>query len=199
MTCLSELTFNSQLLQDAEDRQSKILDADYSKVDLDDYIGSLKHLKSIEQQGLLKTLEQFPTLFGGGLGKLNIEPIRLELKPGAKPYHGKPFAVPQAYLATTKKEIERFEKLGIWKRVNNSAWTAPTFIQPKKTGDVRVLTDFRKLNEWIVRRPHPLPKISDILQRQTGFKWATAIDLSMGYYHIPLDAHSQGLCGTVMP
>ena len=26
-----------------------------------------------------------------------------------------------------------------------------------------------------------------------------AIDLSMGYYHVPLDKYSQGLCGTVMP
>ena len=78
-------------------------------------------------------------------------------------------------------------KLGIWKRVHASPWTAGTFIQPKKTGDIRVLTDFRKLNEYIVRKPHPLPKISELLQKLEGFKYATAIDLSMGYYHIPLD------------
>jgi hypothetical protein len=189
----------SPVLQKAEERQAKILDADYSKVDLEDYVTSLNHLTLNEQTSLLNTLRQFPTLFGGGLGKHNIYPVRLELKEGSKPYHAKPFAVPQAYLTTTKKEIERFEKLGIWKRVNDSPWTAASFIQPKKTGDVRVLTDFRKLNEWIVRRPHPLPKISDLLQRLEGFRYATAIDLSMGYYHIPLDKYSQGLCGTVMP
>ena len=133
------------------------------------------------------------------MGRLHIEPIRLELKHDAKPYHAKPFPVPKAYLETTKKEIERFVELGIWERASDSSWTAPTFIQPKKTGDVRVLTDFRKLNEYIVRRPHPLPKIGDLLQQLEGFKYATAIDLSMGYYHIPLDTHSQGLCGTVMP
>jgi hypothetical protein len=187
------------VLQKAEERQSRILDADYSKVEMEEYVSSLDHLDSNEQIELLATLEKFPSLFGGGLGSLNIEPIRLELKDGAKPYHAKPFGIPQAYLSTTKKEIERFEQLGIWKRVNDSAWSAPTFIQPKKTGDIRVLTDFRKLKEWIVRRPHPLPKISDLLQRLQGFRYATAIDLSMGYYHIPLDKYSQGLCGTVMP
>jgi hypothetical protein len=83
--------------------------------------------------------------------------------------------------------------------VHDSPWTAGTFIQPKKTGDMRVLTDFRKLNEWILCRPHLLPKIRDLLQRLEGFRYATAIDLSMGYYHIPLDEYSQGLCGTVMP
>jgi hypothetical protein len=38
----------------------------------------------------------------------------------------------------------------------------------------------------------PLPKISDLLQNLAGFKYATVIDLSMGYCHIPLvDEHSQ--------
>ena len=196
---LYQATQDSSVIQEAEERQTRILDADYSKVDMEDYVASLDYLDSNEQKELLTNLTQFPTLFGGGLGSLNIEPIRLELKDGAKPYHAKPYGIPQAYLETTKKEIECFEKLGIWKRVNEAAWTAATFIQPKKTGDIRVLTDFRKLNEWVVRRPHPLPKISDLLQRLQGFRYATAIDLSMGYYHIPLDEYSQSLCGTVMP
>jgi hypothetical protein len=79
----------------------------------------------------------------------------------------------------------------------NSEWAAPTFVQPKKTGDVWILTDFRKLNAAIVREPFPLPKISELLQRLQGFTYAMAIDLSMDYYHIPLDDASQKLCTTV--
>ena len=33
----------------------------------------------------------------------------------------------------------------------------------------------------------------------SGFRYATAIDLSMGYYHIPLDKASQKLCSTILP
>jgi hypothetical protein len=33
-------------------------------------------------QVLSKTLKKFPTLFGGGLGMLNIKPVRLELIDG---------------------------------------------------------------------------------------------------------------------
>jgi hypothetical protein len=196
---LYSMTQEPTVLQKAEERQNRILDADYSKVELKDYTDSLDYMSKSEQEKLREVLSQFPTLFGGGLGRLKIDPIHLELKEGAKPYHAKPFGIPKAYESTTKKEIERFEKLGIWKRVRENAWTAGTFIQPKKTGDVRVLTDFRKLNEYIVRRPHPLPKINDLLQKLEGFKYATAIDLSMGYYHIPLDDYSQKLCGTAVP
>ena len=67
------------------------------------------------------------------------------------------------------------------KKSSDSEWGAVTFIQPKKTGDVRVLTDFRKLNAALKRKPFPLPKINDLLQRLAGFKFATAIDLSMAY------------------
>ena len=79
---------------------------DYSKVEMNLYIDSLDHLDSNEKMELLNNLNQFPTLFGGGLGKLLIEPIRLEPKPDAKPYHAKPFAIPKAYLETKQKEVE---------------------------------------------------------------------------------------------
>ena len=44
-----------------------------------------------------------------------------------------------------------------------------------------------------------LPKISDLLYKPQGFTYTTAIDLSMGYYHIPLDEEAQKLCTTTLP
>jgi hypothetical protein len=64
---------------------------------------------------------------------------------------------------------------------------------------VRILTDLRRLNAHIKRKPFPLPKISDLLSKLSGFKYATAIDPSMGYYHIPLDLEAQKLCTTTLP
>ena len=60
----------------------------------------------------------------------------------------------------------------------------PLLVVPKKTGDVHILTDFRELNKVMKWKPYPLPKVSNLLQKLQGFKYATAIDLSMGYYHI---------------
>jgi putative transposase len=54
-------------------------------------------------------------------------------------------------------------------------------------------------NACLKRTPFPLPKISDLLQRLTGFCYAMAIDLSMGYYHILLDEYSQKLCTIILP
>ena len=193
------MTQDSPILQQAEERQARIRDADYSAVDIPTYVASLNDLTTIEKQQLQTVLEKHPTLFQGGLGILDIKPVHLELKEGAKPYHAKAFPIPQAYEGTTKREINRLEGIKVLKKTYDSEWAAPTFIQPKKTGDVRVLTDFRRLNDMILRKPFPLPKISDLLQKLSGFTYATAIDLSMGYYHIPLDEDSQKLCTTILP
>jgi hypothetical protein len=64
---------------------------------------------------------------------------------------------------------------------------------------MRILTDFRRFNAQIRRTPFPLPKISDILRKLSGFKYATGIYLSMRYYNIPLDLERQTLCTTILP
>ena len=186
-------------LQEAEERHARILDANYDKVNADEFVDAIDDLNEEEKEKLKQTLHKYPQLFGGGLGTLNIAPVHLEIRPDAKAYHARAFPIPQALYATTRKEMDRLTGIGVFAKDNSSEWAAPTFVQPKKTGDVRILTDFRKLNECLVRKPFPLPKISELMQKLSGFKYTTAIDLSMGYYHIPLDEESQRLCTTVLP
>jgi hypothetical protein len=103
------------------------------------------------------------------------------------------------YMETTKKEINILCHIGVLEKNSDSEWRCSTFIQPKKTGDLQVGTDFRELNKHIKQKAFPIPKISEPLQSLAGFKTATALDLSMVYYHIPLDEESQKQCTFVMP
>ena len=82
---------------------------------------------------------------------------------------------------------------------NDSLCAAPTFIQPKKTGNIRVLTNFRKLNDCIERKPFLFLKIGEAIQKLENLKSATALDLSQGFYSIQIDEDSQKLCTTVLP
>jgi hypothetical protein len=95
--------------------------------------------------------------------------------------------------------MKRLTDIDVFNRRSNYEWAAPTFIQAKKTGDVRILTDFIRLTAQIKRKPCPLPKISDMLRKLSGFKYAMTIDLSMGYYHIPLDLEAQNFCTIILP
>ena len=102
---------------------------------------------------------------------------------GAKPYHAKSFPVPRVHYETLKREVERLVELGVLKRVNRSEWAAPTFLIPKKDGSVRFISDFREVNKRIKPEPYPIPNIQDMLLNLDGFRYATSLDLNMGYYH----------------
>ena len=131
---------------------------------------------------------------------LNIKPVYVELKSGSKPYHAKPFPIPKAYENLTKEECKRFSQDTILHHTLNGTLAAPSFIVPKKTGDVWVVMDFRELNKCIVRKPYLIPKILDILQQKMErFKYATSVDLRKGHYHIPLNKATQKLCTSVFP
>jgi hypothetical protein len=108
------------IMQEAEKRQNRILDADYRKVEVDPFVEELKHLTMDEKQILGQTLKKFPTLFGRGLGMLNIKPVKLELIDGAKPYHARPFPVPQSLEVTTKTEMKRLTDIDVFNRSSDS-------------------------------------------------------------------------------
>ncbi len=63
---------------------------------------------------------------------------------------------------------------------------------------MRVVSDFRKLNKRIVRKPFPIPKISSVPQELEGFTYATALDLNMGYYTIILDPDVSKICTIIL-
>ena len=64
-------------------------------------------------------------------------------------------------------------------------WGGPSYRIPKKDQTVRFISDVRKVNKCIVRKPFPIPKISTVLQQFEDFTLATALDLNMDF--IPLD------------
>ena len=126
------------------------------------------------------------------LGKWKIEPI--ELKPDAKPISSRYYPVPRVNNETFKKELLRLVDIGVLTPVQSSAYGTPVFIIPKKEGTVRFLSDYRCLNQTIVRKPYPIPRIGDTMQQLEGFQYATAlVDLNMGYYKIQLTPGSKDM------
>ena len=87
-----------------------------------------------------------------------------ELVDGAKPHSQRHYPVPHLYKQTFKKVLERLVSIGVLEKVQESEWGSPTFIIPKKDGRVRFISDFRRLNQKLKRKPYPLPRISDMLQ-----------------------------------
>ena len=60
---------------------------------------------------------------------------------------------------------------------------SPTFVRPKNNKTVRLLSNFRKLNQIIHRKPLPVPKIQDMLLNLNGFTYTYSLDVNTEYYN----------------
>ena len=184
---------------DAE-RIQNIIESKYCPADLNKIVEECKHLTPEEQRQLLSLLQKYEDLFDGTLGTWKTDPIELELKdPDVKPYHAKPYPVPYSQEKRLKDEIRRLCEYGVLRKINNSEWACPMFTIAKPDGSLRSLADLREVNKVIKRKPYPLPKITDMLQKLEGFMYATSLDLNMGYYHMVLTPFSSRLCTIVLP
>ena len=188
------------LAREAVEHVSQILDAKYAPVSPEQILNNSPHLSEEQKAGLLPILRKHVNLFDGTLGKWKNIQHKLELKdPKAKPIALRPYPVPVKNKATLMVEINRLCRIGVLRKVNNSEYQSPSTIIEKKDKTVRFITDFRKLNERIKRKPFPLPNIRDTLLELQGFEFGTSLDLNMGYYHIELHPDSRKYCTIVFP
>ncbi len=120
--------------RNATKRVVEILDAKYDKADLPSIVkNNYAHLSTPHCNLLLALLLKFEELFDGTLGDWKLPPVSIELKEGARPYHGRPYPIPKIHKATLMKmrEIERLIAIGVLKWQPSSKWASPSFIIPR--------------------------------------------------------------------
>lgn len=182
------------------ERVTRILDAKYEAADLPKVVEeNCPHLSQAEKKALLEVLLKYESMFQGTLGEWKGEEVHFDLKPDAKPFHGRPYPVPRIHKEVVRKEVDRLVSIDVLEPVKDSEWGSPSFIIAKSNGQVRFLTDFRELNKRILRKPHPIPKISEMLQQMEKFSFVSSVDLNMGYYHITLDLATRDICTVIFP
>jgi hypothetical protein len=135
----------------------------YEQVDVHDVASQQTHLTGNKQSGLKQILSQYPKLFSGELGCYPHRKVHLDLKPDAIPCRCCPYPVPRHHEQVFKEELNRLCEIRVLERCGASQWPSPSFIIPKTDGRVCWISDFRKLNEQILRKVYNLPKIQDIL------------------------------------
>ena len=91
---------------------------------------------------------------------------------------------------------------GIIRKVQDcTEWVAPAKFVPKPGGKkVRLVTDYRRLNEAVERPGHPFPCATDILRSiKPSSRWFGKIDAVHSYFQVPLAASSQLLTTFLLP
>ncbi len=71
-------------------------------------------------------------------------------------------------------------------RPSQSPWASPVVLVGKKDGSVRFCVDYRKLNLLTKKDVYPLPRIDDSLSALGAKQVYTTLDLTSGYWQIPI-------------
>ncbi|XP_031735145.1 uncharacterized protein LOC116401066 [Anarrhichthys ocellatus] len=71
-------------------------------------------------------------------------------------------------------------------RKSTSEYASPLVLVWKKNGDLRICTDFRWLNKRTLKDAHPLPHQADCLAALGGNCLFSTMDLTSGFYNMPL-------------
>jgi hypothetical protein len=75
-----------------------ILDAKYKKVNVDDVVEQLTHLSESQRDDIRAALKKFTKLFDGTLGVYTHRKFHIDVMPGAKPKHVRPYAIARIHL-----------------------------------------------------------------------------------------------------
>ncbi len=102
------------------------------------------------------------------------------------------YRMPERFQVTLQEELDLMLRLGIIEP-SNSEWCHPIVLVPKKDGSIRFCIDFRYLNSVSQFDSYPTPRISDLIDRLGQSKYLTTMDLSKGYWQIPLTQSSRPL------
>ena len=83
------------------------------------------------------------------LGKIKCQPLKLSYKSTANVVKLKPYKVPYAILPKLKKMIAKMIDMNIIRK-SNSEYASPAFVIPKKNGEIRMVVNYKKLNENLI-------------------------------------------------
>lgn len=154
-------------------------------------------LEEKEVTEVIALLERYVDVLTNVPGKTNLVVHDIKLR-DRQPVLKKPYCLPFALRKQVKQEIDNMKSAGIIEQ-SQSAWAAPIVCVPKKDKTLRFCVDYRGLNSKTVFDPQPMPKIDDILNKLGRAKFLTKIDLTKGYWQIPLSERAKPLSAFVTP
>lgn len=106
------------------------------------------------------------------------------------PIRMKPYPIPYSMIDTVNTEVSKMLDLGVIEP-STSPFSSPIVIVRKKDNTNRFCIDFRALNSQTVFDAEPMPNAEDMFAKLAGHKYFSRLDLSRGYWQLPLSEESK--------
>ena len=163
---------------------------------------ALSHLDPQTQQMLRKTIKRFEPVISKNkfdLGLTNLYTHKIHLTDTSPVYH-KQFPIPVEHAPVIEEHVERWLQLGVVEPAQ-SPYNSPVFCVRKKDGGFRLCLDYRALNAKSLPENYSIRTPEDCITQlgQAGAKHFIALDLSSGFYQMPLDKQSRPYTAFTVP
>ena len=130
-------------------------------------------LSDKQRKMLYQLLCRFKELSLGRLGAWKESLVNMARKEEVKPYHSRPYRIPQALIPVLKKVVTWLESISPNPILE---WAAPSFAIPKKKGTMCFISDSWRINKLAKWKLSPLHRNQDILHSIEPMRSATAIN-----------------------
>ena len=167
-----------------EDEQTK-----WDKVQLD------PELTAKQQEELMEILKEYTDVLKNTPGEAKVVPFTIPTG-DACPIATYPRRLPPKWKEKIHQEIKLLESTGVVVP-STSRWSFPIRPVPKPNGDVCV--DYRQLNDVTTTECYPLPDIGQLLDEAAQATYLTTLDLTKGYYQVPVAANDRQKTAFITP
>ncbi|XP_039513052.1 uncharacterized protein LOC120468602 [Pimephales promelas] len=147
------------------------------------------HLSPSQLTDIKNLQTEFADVFSPLPGRTNLIQHHVETDPGAV-VRCRPYRLPEHKKKVVQDELETMLDLGVIEE-SNSDWASPIVLVPKPDGSVRFCVDYRKVNAVSKFDAYPMPRIDELLDRLGSARFYSTLDLTKGYWQIPLSPMSK--------
>ena len=153
----------------------------------------------IANSKIKELVEQYSCTFGE-MGCFKNGEHHIQVDPKVEPVVSPPRRVPLGQRTKLKQKLKLMEEQKvIIKEDEPTDWVNPMILVTKPNGDIRVCMDPQRLNTAIKREHFQLPTLEELMLEMKNAKYFTKLDLSSGFWQIPLDEQSSKLCTFATP
>ncbi|GFR80743.1 zinc finger protein [Elysia marginata] len=136
-----------------------------------------------QRRQLEEIASSYSSIFSDRPGTVSTEEHRIKLT-SLSPVRQRPYPVPYAMRQTLRDELKKMEDLEIIRK-SSSPYSSPV-VTKKKDSSNRVCIDYRRFNKITTFDPQPATPPADVFQGMEKDQYFSKLDLSKGYWQIPV-------------
>lgn len=149
-----------------------------------------------QRQQLSQLIARYDSTFSDVPGKAEVEPYTIKVL-DSTPIRTRPYPIPHKLRGKVVKELQDMEAAGFIES-STSSYCSP-MVAVHKGDKVRICGDYRRINAIVQFEAEPMACQDAIFSRLAKSKFFSKLDLTKGFFQIPLDPSSRAYTAFATP